>query len=384
MAEENENGQEKTEEPTQKRLREARDKGQVPRSRELTTTLVMIAAAVGLLTLGSYMAKGLGELLRGTLALEREAAFDPAAPVRMFQEAIVQGLLVVIPFAGSMWLVNVVAPVALGGWSFSAKALAPKPEKLNPLKGLKRLFGVSGLMELAKALAKIVVVGVVGALMVRLQLDDFVALTGLPLQSGAARAADLFFGTFLVLAVSLIVIAAVDIPYQLWDHTKKLRMTRQEVKDELKDTEGKPEVKGRIRQLQQELAQGRMMEAVPEADVVITNPTHFAVALRYEQKGMRAPKLVAKGTDLVARRIREVASEHRVTVFESPPLARALYHSTELDREIPAGLYLAVAQVLAYVFRRRNGAAAGQAPQPEVPEEFMDLARKGFADEAEE
>ncbi|MCS4502784.1 Flagellar biosynthetic protein FlhB [wastewater metagenome] len=381
MAEETPDGQEKTEEPTEKRRRDAKEKGQVPRSRELSTTLAMLAAAVGLLGLGGYMADGLDALLRGNLAVDRAAAFDPNAPVRMFEEAIIQGILVVAPFALIMLAVNLVAPVALGGWSFSGKALAPKLEKISPLKGFKRIFGVNGLVELGKALAKITVVGTVGVVMLKVQLRDFQALTGMPLAAGAAQAADLFFGTFLVLSVSLILIAAVDIPYQIWDHTKKLRMTKQEVKDEFKDTEGKPEVKGRIRQLQQELARGRMMEAVPEADVVVTNPTHFAVALRYDGANMRAPRVVAKGGDQLARRIRELAGEHRVPLFEAPQLARALYHTTDIDDEIPAGLYLAVAQVLAYIFRLRRGTAGGPPPAPEVPEEFRQYARRGAAQE---
>ncbi|HKJ95736.1 MAG TPA: flagellar biosynthesis protein FlhB [Gammaproteobacteria bacterium] len=380
MAEENENGQEKTEDPTPKRRKDAKEKGQVPRSRELNTTLAMLAAAGSLIVFGHHMFEGLTSMLEQVIRHAGRFAFDPNAPVRLLHTAIGDGLLTVLPFVLVMFVVSLVAPVALGGWSFSGKSMAPKFEKINPLKGLKRIFGTSGLVELGKALAKVVLVGVIGAGMLWMQRDDFRTLAGESLRSGMAHAAHVFFGTFFVLAASMILIALIDVPYQLWSHNKKLKMTLQEVKDEMKDTEGKPEVKGRIRQLQQQMAQGRMMEQVPTADVVVTNPTHFAVALKYDQIHMRAPKLVAKGTDLTAQRIRELAREHRVPLFEAPPLARALYHTTDLDREIPAGLYLAVAQILAYIYQLRRagpGRARPARPQPEVPEEFLEYANQG-------
>jgi flagellar biosynthetic protein FlhB len=382
---ESENGQEKTEEPTSKRLRDAKEKGQVPRSRELSTMLVMLAAAGSLTLLGDYMASGLAGVLESGFSFGRDMAFDPRAPLRALSSALIGGLLTVAPFALIMFLVALAAPAALGGWSFSGKALQPKLEKLDPIKGLKRIFGINGLVELLKAIAKVVLVGAVGAGLLWLQRDHFHALAGEPLEPGIRHAAWIFFGAFTAMAVALILIALVDVPYQLWDHTKKLRMTRQEVKDEMKDTEGKPEVKQKIRQLQQQMAQGRMMEKIPDADVVVTNPTHFAVALKYDQLHMRAPKVVAMGTDLVAQRIREIAREHRVPLFEAPPLARALYHTSQLDREIPAGLYLAVAQVLAYVYQLR-AAVAGKRParpHPEIPEEFLKYARDDAGGDSE-
>ena len=381
MAEENQDGQEKTEEPTPKRRREAREEGQVPRSRELTTLLMMISAAAALLVLGEGMATSLAETLTEAFRLERADLFDPKAPLERLGDALLRTLVIAGPFAGLMLVVALAAPTALGGLSFSTKALAPKLGKLNPLKGLKRLLGVQGLMELAKAVAKVVIVGAVGVAFFWLSLDRFEAIALAPLEPGMALASRVFFYTFLAVSASLLLPAMVDVPYQIWDHTRKLRMTRQELKDEFKQTEGRPEVKSRIRSLQQRLAQGRMMEKVPEADVVITNPTHYAIALKYDQLHMRAPRLVAKGTDKVAARIRELARENRVPLFEAPPLARALYHTTALDQEVPAGLYLAVAQVLAYVYQLRNargpGARKPARPAPEVPEEFLEAARRG-------
>jgi flagellar biosynthetic protein FlhB len=382
MAQEDENGQERTEEPTPKRRREAREKGEIARSRELNTTLVMLAGVTGLYVFGGYMGEGLYTVIDTNFRFDRSVAFDTMAPVRMLHQAIGQGLLIVAPFALLMLLAALGGSTVLGGWSFSGKAMAPKLEKMNPIKGLQRMFGMRSLMELVKALAKVSVVGAVGGIFLYSFQDDFRLLADAPLESGIAEGVRLFFLAFLLLSAALALVAAVDVPYQLYETTKKLRMTKQEIKDEYKETEGKPEVKGRIRQLQRELARGRMLEKVPTADVVVTNPTHFAVALKYDQLKMRAPKVVAKGTDLVAARIRELAAENKVPIFEAPPLARALYHTTQLDREIPGGLYLAVAQVLAYIYQLRSmSGQRPQRPQPEIPPDFMKYVDKGVGAE---
>ncbi|MDN5871850.1 MAG: flagellar biosynthesis protein FlhB [Nitrococcus sp.] len=379
MAEENSGGEERTEAPTPKRRQEAKQQGQVARSRELTTLLAMLAAAGCLLIFGSHMADSLLDVLRQGLHVERGTIFDPQAPIRLLRELIGKGLWAVGPLALAMLFVALVAPVALGGWTFSAKALAPQLARLNPLKGFKRIFGVHGLVELAKGLAKVVLVGALGSYMLWQSLGDFQALATEPLQPAMHDAARLLINTFFLLAAALGLIALVDVPFQLWDHTRKLRMTKQEIEDELKQTEGKPEVKSRIRALQQQAAQGRMLEQVPKADVVVTNPTHFAVALRYDPLQMRAPKLMAKGADLIAQRIRRLAQDNGVPLFEAPQLARALHYTTELDREIPAELYLAVAQVLAYIYQlrghRRAGADRPARPEPAVPEEFLNYVQ---------
>lgn len=375
MAQENSDAEEKTEAPTAKRRHEAKEQGQVPRSRELTTLLAMLTAAGCLLIFGGHMADALSEMLRQGLAVERGTIFDPQAPIRLLREMIGAGFWALGPMALAMLIVALAAPAALGGWMFSAKALAPKLDKLNPVKGLKRIFGVHGLVELGKALAKVALIGALGTYVLWRSRGAFQALATEPLRPALHQASRIFINIFFVLVAALGLIALADVPFQLWEHTRKLRMTKQEIKDELKQTEGRPEVKSRIRQLQQQAAQGRMLEQVPKADVVVTNPTHFAVALRYDPLHMRAPKLMAKGTDLIAQRIRRIAQENGVALFEAPQLARALHYTTELDREIPAGLYLAVAQVLAYIYQLRGYRRAGRdrpaRPEPAVPEEFL-------------
>ncbi|MDN3518293.1 flagellar biosynthesis protein FlhB [Aquisalimonas lutea] len=385
MAESSEDGQEKTEEPTPKRQQDAKEKGQVPRSKELNTTMVMVLGAGGLLVFGNYMVGQINELFHVTFGMDRQDAFDPDAPFHMLHEAFWIGIKAVAPFALVMLVAALLTPALMGGWTFTASGMAPKLEKMSPLKGLKRMFGVNALVELGKSIAKVLVVFGVAMLLFWAMQDRIAAMTRESLQQGLMHGATLFFWAFFALAAALIIVAAVDIPYQIWDHTQKLKMTHQEVKDENKETQGKPEVKSKIRQLQNQIAQGRMMENVPKADVVVTNPTRYAIALRYDQSRMRAPQVVAKGTDVLAARIREIADDNGIPLFEAPPLARALYHTTELEQEIPAGLYLSVAQVLAYIYQlqaaRRTGGQQPERPRPTVPEEFKEYARPPEADD---
>lgn len=350
---ENQDGQEKSEEPSSKRLSDAREKGQVARSRELNTFLLMVTAAAFFLMFGDRMISALLDLLREGFVIPRERIFDPTLAVIYFQQNIFQALVIVAPLFLVLVLVAVFSSISVGGWNFSVQALAPKFEKLNPVKGLKRVFGWRGIVELLKALAKFGLVGAVAVALLSWQADTIILIGYQNLQPAVANMGSHLAWFFLVLCVTLIVVAAVDVPFQLWEHKRQLKMTMQEVKEERKQTDGSPEVKGRIRQMQYEMAQRRMMSEVPKADVVITNPTHYAVALRYDQN-MNAPKVVAKGKELVAAQIREIANEHNVPILSSPALARALYFSTELDQEIPAGLYMAVAKVLAYIFQLRN------------------------------
>lgn len=266
-------------------------------------------------------------------------------------------------------------PIALGGWSFSSKAISFNWGKLDPVKGLGRIFAWRGFMELVKTLIKFIVVTTISALLLWQLAGQLLILGDEPLRQGLAHAAQILAWSFLGLSGVLILIALVDVPFQIFQHNRELKMTKQEVKDEMKETEGRPEVKSRIRTIQREMAQRRMMEEVPKADVVIVNPTHFAVALRFDYN-MNAPRVVAKGADLIAARIRKLADQHDVLVFSAPPLARALYFSTELNQEIPAGLYVAVAQVLAYVFQLKRATVEGEfRPQPPtelpVPDEFL-------------
>jgi flagellar biosynthetic protein FlhB len=353
-------GQDRTEEATPRRRQQAQEKGQVPRSRELTTTVLLLGGTAGLMMLSGYMIEGLSALFREGLALDRQMIFLEDAGLLQLGRLTGAAALVLAPLCALLFLLAAAMPVALGGWSFSAESLAPKLSKLDPIKGLGRLFGPRGLMELLKALAKFLLVGSVGALVLWWELDQLLALSGLPLEQALVQTAWLAGYTLLGVSAATALVAAVDVPFQLWQHNKQLRMTRQEVRDEFKETEGRPEVKARIRQLQAEMAQRRMMEAVPDADVVVTNPSHYAVALKYEsQRG--APRVLAKGKDLVARAIRDRADAAGVPRIELPPLARALYAHTRVNEEIPPPLYLAVAQVLAYVYRLRSARNLGTA-----------------------
>ncbi|HEB95927.1 MAG TPA: flagellar type III secretion system protein FlhB [Sedimenticola thiotaurini] len=379
---ENEDGQEKTEQPTAKRLEESRRKGQVARSRELNTMAVTLAGGIALTALSGHMGSGLSGIMSSNFRIDRADLFDTSAMLRHLAEAIGDALLMLLPFFAVVAVVAVLSSVALGGFSISAESMVPKFSKLNPVKGLGRLFSVKGLMELAKAMAKFLLIAGATGLVLWNLLDEFIGLGVMELGPAVAELVTLIGGSFVLIASTLILIALADVPFQLWDHKRQLKMTKQEVREELKQTEGRPEVKGRIRSLQREMAQRRMMEEVPKADVVVTNPTHYAVALRYDQDSMAAPKVVAKGADLVAANIRRVAGDHGVPVVEAPMLARAIHAHSEIGDAIPAGLYLAVAKLLAYVFQlRAYREGVGARPQPPtdlpVPEEMQVPADDG-------
>lgn len=343
--------QEKTEQPTPKKRADARDKGQVPRSRELTTMVVLLASAGAFLLMGSGMIEGILDIMRNTLAIERSKIMDVNSMVPGFLNAVKDALISFAPFILMLLVMAVLSPMALSGWSFSMKAVAFKWSKMDPVKGLGRVFSVKGLMELVKALVKFALVLIVALLFLWNNVDELLALGTKSVMTALADTGHLLGWAFLLLSSTMILIAAVDVPFQLWDFTRQLKMTRQEVKDEFKETDGSPELKRRVREVQREISQRRMMEEIPGADVVITNPTHYAVALRYDQENMAAPTVVAKGKDMVAMQIRTMALENNVPIVSAPPLSRALFHTTELQEEIPAGLFLAVAQVLAYAYQ---------------------------------
>ncbi len=352
---ENSDGQERSEEPTGKRLEDARQKGQVPRSRELTTLAGLLVAATVFLMAGEGIVESLLDIMRSRFILTREDLSNVANLPVYFLDSVTQALLGLVPFLVAMVVAAIISNVALSGWNFTASAIAIKLDKLDPIKGLKRVFGWRGVVELFKGMAKFFLVGTAAIGLLIIQQNEFLGLGGEPLDQALAHTADLLLWAFLILSSALIVVVLIDVPFQMWDHKRQLKMTKQEVKEERKQTDGSPEVKRRQRQIQFDAAQRRMMESVPEADVVVTNPTHYAVALRYEQDGMDAPVVVAKGSDMLALKIRNIAQENDVPVLSAPPLARAIFYSTELDQPIPAGLYRAVAQVLAYVFHLKNG-----------------------------
>ncbi|MBE03299.1 flagellar biosynthesis protein FlhB [uncultured Marinobacter sp.] len=367
MAEENDNSQEKTEEATPRRLEKAREEGQTARSRELATMAVLLAGAGGLLMFGSHLGAALEAIMRDSFTLERSAIFDTRHMSLQLLASAREAALALAPILLLLLVAAIAGSVALGGLLFSGKAIEPKFSRLDPIKGLGRMFSLRSLIELAKAIAKVGLVMAVALLILDLRTEDLLSIAEEPVLPAMAHVLWTLGWSFFFLSAATVVIAAIDVPFQIYDHRKKLRMTKQEVKDEYKDTEGKPEVKGRIRQLQREMAQRRMMQDVPTADVVITNPTHYAVALKYDQKTMAAPVVVAKGADEVAFKIMEIAREHKVEILRTPPLTRAVYHNTELGDEIPDGLYMAIAQVLAYVFQLRQF-RKGRAPKPGMPD----------------
>jgi flagellar biosynthetic protein FlhB len=369
-------GGERTEEPSQRRLTEARERGQVPRSRELTNFATMIGGSAALIAMGSTLAGTMSLLMRRSMSIGPERLEDPHSMLSALGDAAITVLLAALPLFGALIGLVLLAAVVLGGWNFSLAAMAPDFTRLSPLAGLQRLFGLRGLGELGKALLKLLVVGGVCAAVVSWLFPDVLALGRMSPRAAIGRGAGLLSWAFVWLCASLVIVAMVDVPLQLFQYKRSLRMTRQEVRDEAKESDGRPETRQRIRQMQQQIARRRMLHRVPTADVVIVNPTHFAVALKYDPKNMRAPRVVAKGADLVAQNIRRIAEEHRVPIFDSPKLARALYRSTDLNREIPAGLYVAVAQVLSYIFRIRtlNPTIAARVlrPDPKVDGEYAD------------
>lgn len=362
--------QERTERATPKRLQQAKDKGQVARSRELTTMVVLLVSAGGLFVVGGGMITGMLEVMHDGFQSQRMEIMDPTMMVLKLERAIADTIMAMMPFFAVITLAALVAPMALSGWSFSTQAMAFKWDKLDPIKGMGRVFSARGLVELLKALAKFAVVLAVALGFLWFNLESILGLGGQYVQSALANAGEILLWAFLFMCCSLILIAVVDVPFQLWDHQRQLKMTRQEIKDEFRETDGNPEMKRKVREVRHALAQRRMMDELPRADVVITNPTHYAVALRYDQSKMSAPIVVAKGKDLVAMQIRDVATAHRIPIVSAPPLSRAIYHSTELQQRIPAGLFLAVAQVLAYAYqlRKRTGPARRSAAK-----EFRDL-----------
>lgn len=358
--------EDKTEDATPRRLEKAREEGQIPRSRELTTALVLLVSLVALWIFGGHIVRTMLVIFQRNFTISREAIFDPNVMPGYFASSLFDALWDLLAFAGLTVLAALVAPVALGGWLFTPNSAMPKLNRMDPMAGLKRMFSTKSLIELGKALAKVGLIIIFSYVVIHGMLNAIAGLSHEPSAQGMQHMLSLCFWASIIIASSTLVIAAIDIPIQLWEYTKKLKMTLQEVKDEMKDTDGRPEVKGRIRQLQREMAQRRMMANVPKADIVITNPTHYAVALQYDPSKPGAPVLLAKGSDQIALKIREIAKASGVESVESPALARSIFHTTAIDAEIPTGLYVAVAQVLAYVFSLRNY-RKGRGEKPHFP-----------------
>lgn len=367
---ENEDGQERSEDPSGKKLEEARKKGQIPRSRELGSVAVMIVGALGLLMFGDGLIRAGQEVFHISYEISLDDLQDPDLAMHRLLEAATVALSALVPFFVVLAVAAVGIPPLVGGLNFSFESVQPKLSKLNPLSGLKKMFSMQSLVELGKSIAKFLLVAGAAVIILNANRDRFLALGFQDPEMAMAEGISIVIWAFFFLCCTLLLIAAVDVPFQLYQYKKQLMMTKQEVRDEYKETEGKPEVKGKIRSKQKEIAFSRMMAAVPQADVVITNPTHFAVALKYDPEKGGAPVLVAKGADFIAEQIKKVALANDVLILNSPPLARSIYYHTEIDREIPQGLYVAVAQILAYVFqlkRFQQGMGPNPGVLPEVP-----------------
>lgn len=355
----NDSDQEKTEEATPRRKEKAREEGQVARSRELNTFLLLLGGVIGLYSMGARLYDQLGAVMEQAFLFERRQAMESTPMLVNALDLGQRTLIAMMPLFLLLAVIALVAPGLMGGWLISAKSMQPKFSKLNPIKGIKRIFSTQALIELAKAIAKSVLVGGVVATFLYYNIGKFMALMDQPIRQALANALTMAAQAAGLMVLVLIVVILIDVPFQLWDNAKKLRMSQEEVKREHKESEGDPHVKARIRQQQQAMARGRMMSNVPQADVIITNPTHYAIALTYQEGSMGAPRLVAKGADAVAARIREIGEEAGVPRLEAAPLARALYHHVDLEAEVPAELYTAVAEVMAWAYRLKQVAKQG-------------------------
>ena len=359
--------QDRTEEPTPKRIREAREKGQVPRSRDMQGAIVVGAAALALTVFGDTLAADTLEWLRGSIieAIKQGTAASAQSLPGHFLLSFFAGLGIITPLLVATFIAAILGPILVGGWNISAKSLSPDIKKMDPIKGIGHLFSLNSLAELVRSLLKLFLIGIIAAIALWQMAPELLGLARTIEGTGLPSAFYTVGWVFVVLSLALLLVGLIDAPYQIWQNLRKLRMTRQELTDELKESEGRPEVKSKLRNLQQEIARGRMLESVPEADVVVVNPTHFAVAISYKPGRMNAPKVVAKGMDEIAASIRKIADENHVPTLSAPPLARVLYRSVELEQEIPASLYTAVAQVLTWVYQlKRWKPGNGKQPQP--------------------
>lgn len=358
---------EKTEQPSQRKLDQAKEKGQVARSHELSTFSILLAGGATLWFMGASLNSKMVKLLHDGLTFNRDLVFKPELLIPHLYDLSMSMLITFAPVLLILFLAALGSPLLLNGWLISTEALMPQFSRMNPISGITRMFSTHALVELTKALGKATIVGGIATWVIWHRRDDVMQLATLSINTAISQIGYLVGGCFLAIVGAMLLIVAVDVPFQLWDHNKKLMMTKEEVRKESRETDGNPEVKGRIRSMQREAARRRMMAAIPTADVVVTNPTHYSVALKYSDKGMSAPTVVAKGSHLIAQRIREIAVENHVPILEAPPLARALHKHTEIGESIPEALYTAVAEVLAYVYQLKRYQAQG-GERPEQPD----------------
>ncbi|WP_438467259.1 flagellar biosynthesis protein FlhB [Marinomonas sp. PE14-40] len=372
---ENEDGAEKTEDASSKKLDEARNKGNLPRSKDLSSALLLLIAAASLYATGSLLAQDMSNIFEFNFVLSRADMFDVSKMVIHLSDSSIAMMDSLIVMMIVLAIAGIVGSVALGGFNFSWEPVIPKLSKMNPISGLKRMFSLNSLVELLKSIAKVSLVLIVAFFVLKIYLPEMLLVPFQSLELALEHAINVVIWAFVYVSLAVLLIAAVDVPYQAWTHKDKLKMTKQETKDEYKNAEGDPQIKARIRQAQRQASMRRMMEDVPSADVIITNPTHFSVALKYEAGAKGAPKLLAKGNDFVALKIREIGAFHNIPVIQSPVLARSIYHHTDIGEEIPTGLFQSVAQILAYVYQLKQSRLFGAkapdgVPNVDVPQEF--------------
>ena len=374
MADQQDESQEKTEEPTARRLSKAREEGQIARSTEITIAASVISVAIYIYLFGSSLLGNVANIFARGLVFDSLAVLEPQVAAGRLADAMIEALFTILPILILTGVVVLACSGLIGGYNFSWKSLQPKASKFNPIAGFKRMFGMQALVNLGTSVAKAVLVGGVTYFLIDASITEFAEISLMALEPGLTASASILTTAFLVASSTLIIIALIDAPYQVYQHNQKMKMSLKEVKDERKDTEGSPEVKQRIRQKQREVSAARMLEAIAEADVVITNPEHFAVALAYDPSSEDPPKVVAKGADLMAERIRERAGEEGVPLFQSPVLARALFFTTEIEAFIPEPLFEAVAQVIAYIFNINSinrSSSLRDKPVPRVPDNMV-------------
>ena len=355
--------QDRTQPATPRKLTKAREEGQVARSRDLGHFLAIAAGGAALVATAPWLADWLKQILLQGLRFDRAMVQDTSVMGDRLLELAIRMLWVVLPFGALMVATAVVGNIAMGGWNWTFKPLVPQFGKLNPLTGIVGIISKAKLIDVLKGSALALILGTIGALYLKNHLMEFVAVLAMPLPAAIQQTATSTLGGVGLLLLALALFAMIDVPLQRHNHAQQLKMSHQEIKQEHKESEGSQEVKAKVKARMREMTKRRMLAAVPMADLVVMNPTHYAVALKYDDGKMAAPRVVAKGADLIAMKIRDLAKDSQVPVLQAPVLARALYAHAELDREIPAALFAAVAQVLAYVYQLR-AALAGQVAMP--------------------
>ncbi len=358
--------QERTEQASPKKEKESKEKGLAARSKDFNSMVVLLFGCTSFLVFGQYIYSRIQRLFIHFFSFDTQTLVNDDALVNHFKEGLEEGFFIVLPIMALVAIASFVGVILIGGWSFSIDSVTPKFERLDPIKGLQKIFSMKGLMELFKSVIKVALVFTAGYIIYFNFFHDIIAINQLDLKTSMNEAVNIIIYSAFILTGSLIVVSFFDVPFQIWDYRKQLMMTKQELRDEYKETEGRPEVKSKINRMQRELAQRRMMDAVPKADVIITNPTHFAVALKYDEKKMKAPVVVAKGADLVAQKIIELGKQHTIPTISMPPLARSIFFHTEIGAEIPQKLYVAVAQILAYVHQLKQY-RKGKLKKPKLP-----------------